>query len=43
MQNRNKNKSTLQLNERLLDTKTMFSEDGKYMNPVKMVRLYGPE
>ena len=39
----NKNKSTLQLNECLLDTKTMFSDGNKYMNPVKMIKLYDAE
>jgi len=35
------NKSTIQLNEGLMDTKTMFSENmDKYMNPVKMVKMY---
>jgi len=31
-----------ELKERLLDTKTMFSNNVSYMNPVKIIKLYPP-
>lgn len=36
-------KPTAELKERLLDTKTMFSNKDSYMNPVKIIKLYGPK
>ena len=31
----------MELNDNLLNTKNMFHNERKYMNPVKLIKLYG--